>query len=689
MILLLCFAFSASAAESAAPLALADFSKNFDISSIKTVDGKVALSGEGAERRLRVELGHANEWPGITIKAPSGKWDLSHYQTVSFEAKNPGATPVTICLRVDNPGADGTKNCVTASAQIKPNSKATVMARLCLTPWVFDKPLTLIGMRGTPGVTGTLDTANITQLLVFVTRPQEDYQFEIGAITASGQVEYLKSEGFLPFIDEMGQYIHRDWPGKAHSVNELSERAKAEDKELNTLPAPKDRDQYGGWSAGPKLQATGFFRPEKRDGKWWLVDPEGRLFWSHGIDCVGFHSVTPISDRENYFKGLPAEGSALARFYGKGAWAPHGYYKDHSPYRQFNFVGANIARKYGDGAEDKFSDVTHRRFHSWGLNTIANWSESKIYLKRKTPYTATLGSNAPSIEGSSGYWGKFPDPFDPAFRKGIRNRIAQEKGRSAGDPWCLGYFVDNEMSWGTDGLSLALAALSSPAEQAAKKAFIADLKTKYETIEKLNAAWKASHASWDALAQSREAPDKARAKEDLHGFYSRLAEMYFKTNAEELKAGAPNQLYLGCRFAWNNDWATSAAAKYCDVISFNKYDYSVESVRLPGGVDKPVVIGEFHFGALDRGMFHTGLKSAKDQDERAQCYENYVRGALRNPLIVGTHWFQYQDQATTGRPDGENYQIGFVDICDTPYPEIVAASRRVGSEMYEVRSKGQ
>ena len=40
----------------------------------------------------------------------------------------------------------------------------------------------------------------------------------------------------------------------------------------------------------------------------------------------------------------------------------------------------------------------------------------------------------------------------------------------------------------------------------------------------------------------------------------------------------------------------------------------------------------------------------------------------------------------TGRADGENYQIGFVDICDTPYSEIVYAARRIGKEMYSLRS---
>ena len=62
-------------------------------------------------------------------------------------------------------------------------------------------------------------------------------------------------------------------------------------------------------------------------------------------------------------------------------------------------------------------------------------------------------------------------------------------------------------------------------------------------------------------------------------------------------------------------------------------------LRLPEGVDKPLVIGEFQFG----------------------------------------------DQATTGRGDGENYQIGLLDICETPYPETIEACREVGYTMYRHR----
>ena len=43
------------------------------------------------------------------------------------------------------------------------------------------------------------------------------------------------------------------------------------------------------------------------------------------------------------------------------------------------------------------------------------------------------------------------------------------------------------------------------------------------------------------------------------------------------------------------------------------------------------MIGEFHFGALDRGMFHTGLVPVENQAARAQAYKDYVLGAARHP----------------------------------------------------------
>ena len=59
------------------------------------------------------------------------------------------------------------------------------------------------------------------------------------------------------------------------------------------------------------------------------------------------------------------------------------------------------------------------------------------------------------------------------------------------------------------------------------------------------------------------------------------------------------------------------------------------------------------------------------------------------PRVVGTHWFQWRDQPLTGRPDGENYQIGFLTVTDAPYPELVEAARAVARTMYARRIDGE
>ena len=137
------------------------------------------------------------------------------------------------------------------------------------------------------------------------------------------------------------------------------------------IRGPEHWNRFGGWRTGPQLKATGHFYAKVHQGKWWLVDPEGRLFWSHGVNCVGGAGITPITDREFYFADLPSSDVPLAKFYGRASWAPHGYYHERGGYRTYNFTGANLYRKFGDDWFSISADLAHRRLRSWSMNTIA------------------------------------------------------------------------------------------------------------------------------------------------------------------------------------------------------------------------------------------------------------------------------------------------------------------------------
>ncbi len=120
------------------------------------------------------------------------------------------------------------------------------------------------------------------------------------------------------------------------------------------------------------------------------------------------------------------------------------------------------------------------------------------------------------------------------------------------------------------------------------------------------------------------------------------------------------------------------------MVRYNLYRFTVEGLSLPD-VNKPVLSTEFHFVAVDRGMFSTGLKGASDQQDPVYLLHRYVTTAQENPNIIGVHRFTFNSQPTTGRGDGENYQIGFVDICDRPYPETLKTLPRIGSTLYQRR----
>ncbi|HEY3913454.1 MAG TPA: beta-agarase [Verrucomicrobiae bacterium] len=635
-----------------------------------------------------VTTGTNKDWPGITFLASGGHWNLSDHAAIIFDVKNIDTNSVTIFCRVDNPGADGKDHCVNGEITV-PAGKTRRMRVLLKRASDDNLDGKLFGMKGSPvalGGAGTIDPANITQLLVFVTKPAQPHVFEVNnfrAIDTYTPPTAWTSDAvpFFPFIDTFGQYLHKNWPGKTTSLTGLAAERDSESAELQKNPGPKNWDKYGGYAVGPQLEATGFFRAQKYRGKWWLVDPDGRLFFSHGIDCVGETHNTPISERTNWFLDLPT-GAEFQPFYSESRGLL-GHYAGKWP-ECFSFDSANLLRKYGPEWSATNREVTQERLRSWGINTIGNWSDHRIAAMHLTPYTDSIGSGGSKmIEGSDGYWGKFPDVFDSSFTNSLRRSAESRNGYSVGDSWCLGYFSDNEMSWG-DELSIALATLKSGSNQPAKKVFVADLEQKYEDIAKLNSAWDSDYNSWDALLTTQTDPDKTKAKADLQAFYTKAAERYFQCAREAVKSVAPNQLYLGCRFAWVNARAATAAAKYCDVVSYNIYKPGVADFQFNGGADVPLMIGEFHFGALDRGLFHPGLVPTENQQARAAAYKDYVLGALHHPQFVGCHWFEYRDEPTTGRSlDGENYQIGFVDVADTPYRELVDAARAVGYHLYD------
>lgn len=663
-------------------LLIEDFSA-FDANELTHLAGTSELK-DGA---LHVSLEAKVPFPNVAIRR---ELDLGAYQRVEAELTNLGDAGITVAARVDNGGATGQANHSGGSVTLGPGETGV------LTVW-FNRASpngfrdTLKGMHAYPDGTkhgATLDPSNVVAIQFFGNRPAEPMRFAVRRITAEGTFDPTQLEvpqPFFPFIDALGQYRHGEWPGKTHGVEDLKAQREKEEADLAAHPGAADRDGTGGWTEGPQLDATGRFRTVKQDGRWWLVTPQGRLFWSLGVCCVRIGGTTFVEERNTWFEALPAADDPLARFYGM-AKSQRGDYADRE-LKTFDFGSANAWRKYGDGWEAACRELGHRRLKSWGFNTLGCWSDKKIISLRRTPYVDWIFYTPPRIRG----WGVtrklFPDVFDPRFEAEFRRRAERLCADTKDDPLCIGYFSDNELSW-DDETTLARAVLKAPADQVAKLRMLEWLKERYTGVDALNAAWKTDFADWDALLPPQAIYATAGTRKDLEDFGTVIARTYFETCKRVLAEVAPGTLYLGCRFATHNARAVQAAAEFCDVVSFNIYRTSVADWTPPGGIDKPVLIGEFHFGAPDRGVFGRGLVGVANQAERAEAVRRYVEGAARNPALVGAHWFQYTDEPTSGRPlDGENHQVGLVDICNTPHGGTLAAFREVGARLYRLRSQ--
>lgn len=646
-------------------------------------------------KALRIEFDTV-QWPSLWFSPPE-PFDLSSYGEIALDITNPMDEPLVFRLRVDDdPRANGSEYCRTGGATIAPGETAT-----------FSFPLKTasgaeFGMKGLPAWPGsrslgssgwwTLNLGRIVAFQIFMSSPSSQKTLLVD------NVRFRPAPALDGIVDEFGQYAHADWPGKLYSHDDFAARRETERQQLEAEAAGlPDRDHFGGWAEGPRLPSTGFFHTAKVEGKWWLVTPDGTLFFSAGQDGIRPVEYTFTTGRESMFSWLPDEQDPLRKYVQHVGGAVTG------PIREglaINWYGLNIERKYG--GPDPFEAWAHvalQRLQAWGFNTIANWSDARLF-RRDVPYVIPGGiggahnrltTNVPSTGAT------IHDPFDPRFAVNVRNSLRAQALAAAGDPYCIGYFVDNELSWGNrdndrNRYALATAALSQAYEQSpAKRAFVALLQAKYGSLAELNTEWGTEFAAWETIqAPPASAGLNDALKADYSAFVKEHARQYFRTVRDELKALDPNHLFLGSRFAWYTPEAAEACAEFCDVISFNVYQRGINPAAWTflEALDRPAIIGEFHFGALDRGMFHTGLQAAASQDERARLYRDYVNSVADHPSFIGCHWFISADQPLTGRTrDGENYNIGFVTITDTPYPEMVDAARAVHGEIYRRRAQ--
>ncbi len=470
--------------------------------------------------------------------------------------------------------------------------------------------------------------------------PINNPTFEIRSVSLSvedpGDV-YLET---VPAVDEFGQSNLCDYEGKIASLEQLQQEwANEENEEVST--EKYQYSKFGGY-LNAQVKGTGFFRTEKVGDRWWFVDPEGYLFLSVGVDCVspgGGGMVRDLDKRNGMYKELPPEDMWQASR--RGGKTP-------------SFGLWNLQRRFGNDYEEKSHELIFKRMDKWGLNTIANWSSSDVYDRNKKAFVLQLRSI-----GIDGSLMGLADVYSTDFKDRVENSVKNFVERYKENPWVLGYFLGNEPAWLGQEKRLCTMIMEGDDRP---------IKEKLSTV----------------LAKE----DSPQIRKD---FIHETFGIFLSTVDAALNEYDPNHLNLGIRFGNVMDidrHILEICTETFDVLSFNCYDLYPKEEMLDRATEitgLPMIIGEYHFGTVDRGLAQS-LWQVNSQKERGIAYRFYTEKAYSHPGIIGTAYFQWCDQDLTGRFDGENYNCGLIDVTDRPYKYQTEAMMETSKMLFRIHS---
>jgi hypothetical protein len=412
------------------------------------------------------------------------------------------------------------------------------------------------------------------------------------------EVTFSQNNSLLIQDIETSSFYHKVKARKnANDTIWQSYTAKTIDKlpDFNFSKDPKT-NKYGSWMIN-KSKATGFFRTEKKDDRWWIIDPDGYPFIHKGI------AVFSPGKSENQKKALKSKYGTLEN------WA-----KEESVF----------LKKQGFNGTGAWSNV----------DLIRDTKNPLVYTIIVSPMGAYKDKHKNSFgeyeqAGWQGFRFDLAMVFDPEFDVFVEKEISKIT-KYKDDKFLLGYFTDNELPWVDDALDrhISLLGKNEPGYIAAKK-------------------WLDTKKGKDATILDITDEDRI----EFTGFYF---ETYIKKVSEAIKKYDPNHMYLGCRFNQEKDELDNkkifeVAGKYADIISINHYRKwePVQSIlnNWISWSGKPFIITEWYTKGEDSGLPNkTGAGwNVPTQLDRGYFYQNFTIELLKSRGCVGWHWFTYQD----------------------------------------------
>lgn len=384
-------------------------------------------------------------------------------------------------------------------------------------------------------------------------------------------------------------------------------------------------------------EATGFFRTEKVQGRWWLIDPHGHPFFSTSLN-----SIRP------------------------------GLRKDRNP-----TAAAAFGKRWKE--KNEWASDTSRFLRENGFNTIGTWSDDALLkVDRPLPWTTVIyvmypfGAQRGAKADESNM--KFPNEcmpiFDPEFDDFCIQKIESDiSDEMIHDQNLVGYFVDNELPWRSDALDRYLQIDTS------------------DVNYRETAGWLSRRKQLSSLA-GVDSISTLITDADRADFLTYIADRYFSVVSRAVKNRDPNHLYLGSRLhgqAVRLKQVFNVVGAYADVVSVNYYnrwtprDSEIDSWPTWSG-DKPFLISEWYAKGDDSG--YENVQGAgmvvKTQADRGRFYQNFLLRLLESKSCVGSFWHTYRDAKEV--PVGSNK--GFVSVSFKPYTDLINLAGDINTAKY-------
>ena len=395
--------------------------------------------------------------------------------------------------------------------------------------------------------------------------------------------------------------------------------------------------EYGGWIDGGKYEATGFYRTELIDGRWWIITPDGYKTLNIAVDCVE-----------------PYTGSAV----------PQKAFED----------------KYG--TVENWANVVSDELREYGFNGAGPWVyyDKLLPYVKETPVSVVLGMRTSFIGAYDKVNDNVLNVFDPGFEADADRYARHWIKPYADSPYVLGIYTDNEPI-ADDSMLVSYLTLD-----------IND----YWNYYSYYTAWE-----WLKSRHGENATINDITHDDKNDWVEFVYDRYMKVCTDAIRKYDKNHMMIGPKLDKPHKGSFRGVSKWVDILAYDYYGNAwtadmaqVDQWYMWAG--KPMLNSEWYVKGADAVSDESGITNESGvgytvptQADRGRYYQSFVLNMLESRVFVGWQWFRYTDNdpdkpgLSPDSPD-RNANKGILTRKYEPWNDLLSFMKEININSYRL-----